>query len=167
MSTTASDLCKFCGLCCTAHLYKATLKKPQESLAQSLGMTVFEENNTFWFRQPCPGWDGFCKVYNQRPHVCSEYKCKLLKNFEQGEISSETAKQQIATVKSLANDIMQTIKKVKPDYYFDQHAVINFHKQSVEGEQAKEFRKKYAKVLLKIFSYNTLIDKHFKPQKKD
>lgn len=80
--SSATTLCKSCGLCCTGHLFVWTkLRSAELDAVQDLGLKVFREPGQRGFSQPCPLWEGQCTIYDspEYPRFCSTYKCKLLK----------------------------------------------------------------------------------------
>ncbi len=82
--STASALCRACGLCCTGRLFIWVKLKPSElDPAERLGMRVFRTDPTQrGFSQPCPLWKGDCAIYASPhyPRACRAYKCRLLKD---------------------------------------------------------------------------------------
>lgn len=80
--SSATLLCKSCGLCCTGHLFVWTkLRSSELDSIQALGVDVFREPGQRGFSQPCPLWREHCTIYEtpQYPRFCRTYKCKLLK----------------------------------------------------------------------------------------
>jgi len=62
--------------------------------------------NVFW--QPCPAYrDCACTVYANRPRNCHEFRCKLLKNLEQGDISHEAAQEIVRNTLAVRNTMLE------------------------------------------------------------
>lgn len=84
-ASDATTLCKACGLCCTGHLFSwVRLKATELSPLEKLGVQVIRDDpRQRGFTQPCPMWNGDCKIYNfhQYPSGCDSYKCKLLREL--------------------------------------------------------------------------------------
>jgi len=82
--SSATTVCKACGLCCTGHLFIwAKLRSSELDGAEPLGLVVHREPHQRGFNQPCPLWDGVCTIYDnpKYPRFCRTYKCKLLKQL--------------------------------------------------------------------------------------
>ena len=103
-----NSLCKSCGLCCTGHLFTWTkLRSAEMDSAQALGLNVFRSHpRQRGFSQPCPLWDGQCTVYDSPhyPRFCRTYKCRLLKQLLDENISLPRALTAIADVKRLIRE---------------------------------------------------------------
>lgn len=84
-ASEATTLCKACGLCCTGHLFSwVRLKATELAPLEKLGMQVVRDDpRQRGFLQPCPMWDGDCKIYEspQYPRGCESYKCKLFREL--------------------------------------------------------------------------------------
>lgn len=89
--TEANVLCKSCGLCCTGHLFIWTkLRSAELDSIESLGVPVLRSvPRQRGFNQPCPLWDGQCTIYAapHYPRFCQTYKCQLLKNMLDEQLS--------------------------------------------------------------------------------
>ncbi len=108
----ADTLCIACGLCCTGHLFIWARLRPSElDRAEARGMKVFRDDpSQRGFSLPCPLWKGHCTIHTDPhyPHVCREYKCKLLKEVIAENIPlpdalkvMEQAKEMIVELKTL------------------------------------------------------------------
>lgn len=86
----SSTLCKACGLCCTGHLFINAEFKPHEiETTQALGFEVLQSNpEKPVFTLPCHLWRDQCTIYAhpQKPSICGDFKCNLLKNVEGEEL---------------------------------------------------------------------------------
>jgi len=98
-----SRLCLACGLCCQGFLHRAALVAPDEiETVQRLGLTVTESEEGPGFPLPCPlHREGRCTVYMERPGVCRDYKCKLLRRFLSGEVAWDECMRLIDLAKEL------------------------------------------------------------------
>ncbi|MDX1378840.1 MAG: YkgJ family cysteine cluster protein, partial [Anaerolineales bacterium] len=138
--STASTLCKSCGLCCTGHLFAWTkLRSPELKPIEDLGVRVFREPHQRGFNQPCPLWDGVCTVYTSPdyPRFCKTYKCKLLKELIDEKI-------QLSEALTVVKQIMEMIEEV--DALLPDSSHPNFRDRLVEyvgdGNSSQEFRLK-------------------------
>lgn len=98
-----SALCTQCGLCCTGALHDAAVLDPTEiPHAKAMGLPVLNRRKP-GFGLPCPMLSGtLCSIYGDRPKVCGRYKCKLLQEFEAGEIEYAEGAARIRTAKALS-----------------------------------------------------------------
>ena len=105
----AHILCKSCGLCCTGYLFIWAKLRPAElDSAEALGMQVFRSDPSHRrFSQPCPLWQDQCTIYEtpHYPHVCRAYKCKLLKNLLNDEISLSNALTAVGQTKEMISEV--------------------------------------------------------------
>ena len=99
----ASSICIGCGLCCDGNLHPHTIVEAgDEENVRNVGLSVVESRGERCFAQPCPKFSGgVCTVYDRRPNSCRRYRCKLLKNVEEGRVSAPEARSRIAIAKSL------------------------------------------------------------------
>jgi hypothetical protein len=88
-------LCISCGMCCDGTLYQSAYMENEQdrSLARSLGMEeMHAEGGRLRFRQPCPNFKTCCTVYDsQKPSVCGNFRCELLKKLDKNQISLDEA----------------------------------------------------------------------------
>lgn len=87
----ANALCKSCGLCCSGHLFSwVRLNAPELDQVEKLGLKVIRDDpRQRGFVQPCAMWNGVCTVYTS-PHYpgsCRKYKCKVLRQLLEEDIS--------------------------------------------------------------------------------
>jgi uncharacterized protein len=110
----ADILCKSCGLCCTGHLFIWAKLRPSElDRAEAWGLKVFRDDPTQrGFSLPCPLWDGQCTIHTSPhyPHVCREYKCKLLKEV----IAETTPLPEALTAVEQAKEMIHELKTLLP-----------------------------------------------------
>ncbi|MBL8742370.1 MAG: YkgJ family cysteine cluster protein [Myxococcales bacterium] len=72
-----AKLCTSCGFCCDGTLFRAALLRPHElERAKRIGLRVLDDKG---FEFPCPQLkERTCQVYEERPHICRSFICKLL-----------------------------------------------------------------------------------------
>ena len=145
-----SQLCLSCGLCCQGLLHDhADLETDETELANQLGLPFHPgSSDSRAFSLPCPLYkDDKCSVYPNRPKVCGNYQCDLLKKLLQGMISFEKA---TALVKS-AKDLMRAIRKQlgpgDPSQSIWQQ-IAGFLGRHGNNTNSEEFRRANAKLLL-------------------
>ena len=68
-----------------------------------IGATVKPDGH--FFGLPCPAHDGSaCTAYEERPQVCRDYECDVLRSVRLGEQSADVAMRLIATLKQKVAD---------------------------------------------------------------
>lgn len=84
LSSELSQICQSCGFCCDGSLFQRVLLKPEEiEPAKRNGLRVIQDKG---FEQPCSQLENkSCKIYELRPGVCQQFRCKLLaRHADQG-----------------------------------------------------------------------------------
>jgi hypothetical protein len=80
-TSTASDLCLACGLCCDGTLFSKVRLSASDAVKtlRTAGLAV-SPGATAEFAQPCPALqsDCRCRVYADRPGQCRKFECRLL-----------------------------------------------------------------------------------------
>jgi Fe-S-cluster containining protein len=92
--SNAQSLCRSCGLCCDSTLFRKVRLNTSDNLAllQTAGISIRNDENKQFFLQPCVCYEkNICLIYRDRPHACVEFKCHLLKRYEQHDISYQEA----------------------------------------------------------------------------
>ena len=146
--SSATTLCKACGLCCTGHLFLWTkLRSAELGSIQSLGVKVFREPHQRGFNQPCPLWDEVCTIYEapQYPRFCKTYKCKLLKQVLDEVTPLQTALETVSKTKSLIHEL---------DVVLPNPSIPNFRERleaCIEMKEATPELQQKVKRLLEIY----------------
>ena len=84
--THSSDtLCLQCGLCCNGVLFADVKLRPADDpeRLKAGGLPVRGKGKNLGFAQPCAALqpDGKCCVYQDRPAMCRQFECGVLKGF--------------------------------------------------------------------------------------
>jgi hypothetical protein len=105
--TDGSRLCLACGLCCQGLLHdQARLRKGEAAAARRLGLDVGARQGEAMFSLPCACHrDGRCTVYQDRLSPCREYRCKLLRACEAGQVTWEDGLRRVEQAKRLVASI--------------------------------------------------------------
>ncbi len=104
MSLPGTTLCTSCGLCCSGALFPRTVLRPEEVTwaREKRLLSVIDDPVEPSFAQPCGLLrDRRCTAYEERPQVCRTFRCKLLKQFEDGEIGLDIALAKVRRVEVL------------------------------------------------------------------
>ena len=108
--SAGETLCRYCGLCCTGHLFEsARLGADEAAFPRSMGMQVriAEGESSGHFLLPCPLWRKHCSIYSHplKPQVCSSYQCELLKNVHSGSFSLQRALATVVRIKKMISGL--------------------------------------------------------------
>lgn len=100
-----------CGLCCAGAIFDyGALEQHEAAAARSLGMDVVEADGLSGFHLPCPLLDGAsCRVYSDRPRTCRAYRCKVLRNVEDGDIALSEARERVQQARKAMADLTQSL----------------------------------------------------------
>ncbi len=98
------SLCLECGFCCDGSMFgDAAL---QEGEAERLGERVRVSAERDRLLQPCVALGpAGCGVYADRPHACRAYRCVVLGQLEEGQLSEEDARGALAELKARRNAV--------------------------------------------------------------
>ncbi|MEM7664376.1 MAG: YkgJ family cysteine cluster protein [Pseudomonadota bacterium] len=112
-AANSGDLCTECGLCCNGALFDyAELAGDQVAHARQLNLKVLRNGEKFGYGFPCPQLDGaVCRVYDKRPEVCRNFRCKTLREYEAGDIDVGEGMERIRAAR---NALSETYKQL-PD----------------------------------------------------
>ncbi|MBV5331949.1 hypothetical protein JZU69_06275, partial [bacterium] len=137
------------------------LRPSELDWAEARGMKVFRDDpSQRGFSLPCPLWKGQCTIHTDPhyPHVCREYKCKLLKEV----IAETTPLPDALKVMEQAKEMIDELKALlpaSPNNNFRERLVEQFEKSA---DTDLEFRQK-ANTLLnfyeEVFGVKDLVDK--------
>ncbi len=110
-SETAASLCTSCGLCCDGSLFGRAALEPEEDFEQ-FGKLLpdRERDGRGFFPQPCAALCGTrCSIYGQRPGVCRDFRCKLLKAVDGDPAMLPAALQTVATTTGLLEELTRLL----------------------------------------------------------
>jgi uncharacterized protein len=165
IESPANILCRSCGLCCTGHLFIWAKLRPSElDPAEALGMSVFRSDpNQRGFSQPCPLWQGECKIYASPhyPHVCRAYQCKLLKEMIGETISLPDALGSIEQAKAMIREL-EALLPASSMPNFRERLVAELEKPTLQENTDPEFRRKAYALLLfyeNVFGVTDVVDR--------
>ena len=108
------DLCLECGLCCNGKLFKQMIITPEESryfkkdktLLKTIELIATDNGrksiHSYVKLQACDNLekDNKCSIYENRPQMCRDFKCGVLKSYEKGNMHWNTALNIIEGVKN-------------------------------------------------------------------
>lgn len=159
IESSATGLCKSCGLCCTGHLFIWTkLRSAELDPIQSLGLKVFREPEQRGFNQPCPLWDGVCTIYDSSyyPRFCGTYKCKLLKQVLDEVIPLPSALEVVQYTKSLIHELDMVLPTLSSPNF--RESLVSCLEQDSSNPELQQKVKELLEVYEVQFGVNDLVD---------
>lgn len=155
------DICVECGFCCDNTLFEYASIDEKDELYGHFKDTKFELDGSNYFKLPCAYFKTCCTIYDQdKPKICSSFRCKLLRNFEKGDLTKEKALEIVENAKHLRDEILSIYSEMYPNKLQSFRSVLKFVNTN-ETEQSKEFQILKAKTNL----LSILLIKYFKSKK--
>ena len=126
MEQVKKSLCIECGLCCSGQLFNAVPlygeetklfdKKRQSNqfhLIPTRDITRTKHLIAYKTIYPCEHLqeDTKCNIYHKRPKTCSDFKCGILKAYEDDKLSYSSAINKIQEVKKIPHTIKNRLEK--------------------------------------------------------
>lgn len=161
------DICVTCGLCCDGTLFHhAVLNKGEKgNLPQKMENAYFKNKNGEFFKLPCSYFNGKCSIYDQKKaHVCSSFRCKLLKDFSKDKVKQEDALSIVQNAKKLREEIIALAESIfgTEDKLYFRNVLLKIA-NSEKNQDSKIFESQKFKVLkMKSIILEALLIKHFK-----
>jgi len=163
-------VCIKCGLCCDGTLFDHALldKGEKPNLPKLMQQQYFKTDKKEAFRLPCPYFDKKCTIYRQqKAHVCSSFRCELLKEFSKSNISLKDAQNVVENAITLRSEIFELYTKYKKS-----SIKISFREllKEISQEKEKNDKQNITNQALDLIYFKTnileiLLIKHFKPKK--
>lgn len=165
----AQTLCKSCGMCCSGQLFAwVRLNANELDRSEALGLNVIRNDpRQRGFTQPCPLWNGICTVYTSPdyPRSCGTYKCKVLKELREGDISLSSGLSTVQETLRMISDI-EMLLPASSSISFRERLIV--HKEYLEkldeamyGVAEKDFLAKAGELLTRYedrFGVDDFID---------
>lgn len=109
-----SAFCQNCGLCCQGQIYNIVFLTPEEvEVAKTWPVELETRKDGTYLSLQCGCFhEKRCTVYSQRPKICADYKCHLLEQLEQKEISQADALKVVTQALELTEKV-QTLLNTK------------------------------------------------------
>jgi hypothetical protein len=129
------ELCKSCGLCCDGSILNWTnLRTSEIGFANTQGFNIVRvDHDTFAFTQPCPAYTApICSIYQNRPHACRSFACKLFIDVENQVIDFDKAQQVVRKAVLLIREITLSINANDPTLSLER--LIRYHDIEIHGK---------------------------------
>lgn len=159
-SGSSGGLCTSCGICCSGILFDtAPVEESERERLTAHGLKIYEEDGEQRFSLPCVRFSGCCTIYEDRPGICQRYRCKLLRNFEAGEIPLDECLGRVAEAKRLIAQLPDSLRW--QDHSVGHQWVKQFRewKAKKPAERAEEVGGGF---LLQLIILNRFLDEHFR-----
>jgi Fe-S-cluster containining protein len=166
-----SELCLACGLCCNGALHSNVTVRPEHvRLVRNLGLTLENtDGHELGFRQPCPLFQkDRCSAYPHHPPTCQQYRCALLRKYEDGDVTLKDSLTITRTAKELLAGAAEHLVAGAPVF----GASLGFALAgSWDGEHGLRGsgadRQANAELLLRAVALDVHLKKHFRPPRKE
>lgn len=162
---SAKDLCLSCGVCCdgTLFTYVPVSEDPPEQLAAAGLRVETPDDAEPQFPLPCQAWrGGCCQVYDLRPKVCREFRCRLLRKYEQEKISWSDATEIVRRAQRLRDHIRDAWATLEPDTASIGVAAIQRQVPSHDDLKAdRALMLRWAPVLMPLAKMRGLVQEYF------
>lgn len=111
------SLCIECAMCCDGTLFSYLPLGEGEAARFEGEPGLHVEDGKDRLRQPCPrlGSDGACGIYADRPRICGQYRCRLLKRVDAGRMTEDAAQVVVARAKTFRNMARDLYLEATPD----------------------------------------------------
>ncbi len=169
---SAENICIDCGLCCDGTLFTQVPLTDDDDAAplKALGFVLKDHDGKPIFDQPCAHFSkGCCQVYEGRPRVCRTYRCTLRQRYDKGEVTAEAAKALINTVRAVdwqtqIRPALEGLADTKGQSLIV--SLIAAQRTVADSENPAALRQRYGVALVKAMALLSLLQKHFRPEKK-
>jgi hypothetical protein len=165
--TEEQKICLTCGFCCDATIFLHAHLKPDEpgNIPAKMEETVFYEKGEYYFVQPCPYFEGKCKIYDQlRADVCGTYRCQLLKDLSAGKITGEEALGVVADAMEMRIKIIEDFSRLagrKQPVSF-RYLLAELGKMARDSDNDPESRQEVEMLQARCNVFEMLLIKHFR-----
>jgi hypothetical protein len=126
------------------------------------GINIYSQGDANMFKLPCAAYkDGACTVYAGRPKNCRLYKCELLKRFERGDISHQTAQEIINKVVTLKNEVNALALAASINTQSNENMALLL-KRWWENQSTGAIERGFAHIFLKFGALQIYLDRFFR-----
>jgi hypothetical protein len=130
--------------------------------SEALGLNVIRNDpRQRGFTQPCPVWNGICTVYTSPdyPRSCGTYKCKVLRELLEGDISLCSGLDIIQETLAIIRDIEMLLPAALSSMSFRERLIA--HKEMLEKLDEQDCGIAEQGFLLKARELLTRYEDHF------
>jgi len=156
-------------MCCDGTMYRNVdvgQGDRREPLAAA-GLVFAIKDDAACFTQPCPAFGGGrCSIYEDRPAVCRNYRCLLLRRHEAGEVSHDDAAALIARTTVLRDRVRTSLTA-----YVDTHEFLSldglYRLMLAKLDRMPDpaaARREQAGLLLEVVALRVILAREFEPR---
>jgi len=160
------SICIKCGLCCDGTLFDNAVLNPGEkgNLPEKMEHNYVKSGEKEYFKLPCLYFNEKCTIYDQKKaHVCSAFRCQLLKNLSKGKINKKNAEDIVINAFELRNEIFQNYKTINKTNVTPSFRALLFEVRKKNEANIKD--KEFNLLLFKCNIFEILLIKYFKSSK--
>ena len=158
-----SLLCQSCGLCCSGTLYNGVALDEEDArrlAPKRLPLLQLGEHTVMELGCTCLQGTR-CGIYEDRPRLCAEYRCKLLRNVEKGKVGLDDARGRVERVRNKVAELRTMLPPELADRRV-RDAVLE-HERGATNSPA-EWRRDNAEMLLLLGELTILCRRDFDPR---
>lgn len=165
-------LCLECGLCCNGVLFRdVELRDDDDSnRLKELGLPVKTTARKSCFTQPCAALNGcHCRIYPERPRLCREFECLLLKRAAAGETDIDSALRLIRKTLKKAGQVRQLFQDLGCQNEKGSFSLRfrRIQRRMETTEITEEQADTYAQLTLAVHELNRVLRQSFYPDPAD
>ncbi len=156
-------------MCCDGTMYRTVDVGGDDPLdrLESAGLVLSTTENVTLFRQPCSAFDGSsCAVYKDRPGVCRQYRCLLLRRHEAGEVSRDEALALIKKTTALRDRVRPELHRIagaaRPEALEPLYRIMEARFD--ESPDPPASRRAHRDLLISIAALRVLLAREFEPR---
>ncbi|RPA66617.1 hypothetical protein EF405_20235 [Cyclobacteriaceae bacterium YHN15] len=163
------QICISCGFCCDNTLFDNAVLQPGEkgTLPEKMEESYIKIKNQEYFKLPCFYFNGKCSIYNQKKaHICSSFRCQLLKNFEAGKITQKDAIELVRQTKQTRVELLKEYQQIsgKSEVLTFREILVALGKKQKELEKKASLSMEWEIFAAKCNIFESLLIKHFKSE---
>jgi hypothetical protein len=162
------NICVHCSLCCDGSMFGYTVVNKNDDLRflKQMGFEFVKEHDKLLFYQPCMGLkDKLCTLYDdeRRFGACKKFVCRLLRQYNSGKISYNSAMDVI-------REVMMHRQRIKEFYEIlhigddgSEQSIYSFIKELELSGKTDDlsFRRKYSKQIMDCLMFGELLERGF------
>lgn len=162
-------ICIGCGMCCDGTMYRTVHVGADDriEILEAAGLVFSTADDVTSFRQPCSAFGGgCCSVYADRPSGCRSYRCLLLRRFEAGEVSRETARALIARTIEMRDRVRSGLTAyVGTEDRTSLHALYRLMMAQLDAApDPAAARREHGELLLTVAALRVVLAREFEPR---
>ena len=129
----SEDLCLSCGLCCNGSIFSVI--PLDNTLKRQLPLHYLADKKHQLLQLPCTHYvENKCGIYNtpEKPHACSQFRCRLLFQLEDGKSSVKESLDTIKEAKAQIEEIQTLLRNL--DNY-DENTSLELNVNAFQKQQ--------------------------------